>query len=139
MCFFVPQTHFTFRGDSVQLTNWNQGLFIDCPLIEKTKRILETCPFFVSIFVSTILKKNNACFSQVFHVKWYRLYFSHLHIVSLISNLNAADYKESFSTIGNVEEIAYNAVSFTWDISEEAKVKQKKWDYAATRSRSVNC
>lgn len=62
----------------------------------------------------------------MFHVKWYRRYFSHLHIVSLISNLNAADYKESFSTIGNVEEIAYNAVSFTWDISEEAKVKQKK-------------
>lgn len=34
-----------------------------------------------------------------------------------------ADYKESFSTIGNVEEIAYNAVSFTWDVREEAKVK----------------
>lgn len=38
----------------------------------------------------------------------------------------AADYKESVSTIGNVEEIAYNAVSFTWDVSEEAKVKKKK-------------
>ncbi|KAM4580653.1 grainyhead-like protein 2 homolog isoform 2-T2 [Odontesthes bonariensis] len=36
--------------------------------------------------------------------------------------LEIADYKESFSTIGNVEEIAYNAVSFTWDVSEEAKV-----------------
>ncbi|KAM7420170.1 hypothetical protein PAMA_014737 [Pampus argenteus] len=36
--------------------------------------------------------------------------------------LDIADYKESFSTIGNVEEIAYNAVSFTWDASEEAKV-----------------
>ncbi|MEQ2245562.1 hypothetical protein ILYODFUR_029204 [Ilyodon furcidens] len=35
--------------------------------------------------------------------------------------LDIADYKESFSTIGNVEEIAYNAVSFTWDVSEEAK------------------
>ena len=34
-----------------------------------------------------------------------------------------ADYKESFNTIGNVEEIAYNAVSFTWDLTEEAKVK----------------
>ncbi|KAI2655524.1 hypothetical protein H4Q32_017936 [Labeo rohita] len=32
------------------------------------------------------------------------------------------DYKESFSTIGNIEEIAYNAVSFTWDVNEEAKV-----------------
>ncbi|KAF0044948.1 hypothetical protein F2P81_001477 [Scophthalmus maximus] len=36
--------------------------------------------------------------------------------------LDIADYKESLSTIGNVEEIAYNAVSFTWDMSEEAKV-----------------
>ncbi|XP_062255089.1 grainyhead-like protein 2 homolog isoform X2 [Platichthys flesus] len=36
--------------------------------------------------------------------------------------LDIADYMESFSTIGNVEEIAYNAVSFTWDVSDEAKV-----------------
>ncbi|XP_071372772.1 grainyhead-like protein 2 homolog isoform X2 [Centroberyx affinis] len=36
--------------------------------------------------------------------------------------LDIADYKESFNTIGNVEEIAYNAVSFTWDVNEEAKV-----------------
>ncbi|XP_072317242.1 grainyhead-like protein 2 homolog [Eucyclogobius newberryi] len=36
--------------------------------------------------------------------------------------LDIADYKESFSTISNVEEIAYNAVSFTWDVAEEAKV-----------------
>lgn len=34
-----------------------------------------------------------------------------------------ADYKESFNTIGNIEEIAYNAISFTWDVNEEAKVK----------------
>uniref|UniRef100_A0A6Q2Y5F2 Grh/CP2 DB domain-containing protein n=1 Tax=Esox lucius TaxID=8010 RepID=A0A6Q2Y5F2_ESOLU len=36
--------------------------------------------------------------------------------------LDIADYKESFNTIGNIEEIAYNAVSFTWDVNEEAKV-----------------
>ncbi|XP_034029753.1 grainyhead-like protein 2 homolog isoform X2 [Thalassophryne amazonica] len=36
--------------------------------------------------------------------------------------LDIADYKESFNTIGNIEEIAYNAVSFTWDVTEEAKV-----------------
>ncbi|XP_029134013.2 grainyhead-like protein 2 homolog isoform X2 [Labrus bergylta] len=36
--------------------------------------------------------------------------------------LDIADYKESLSTISNVEEIAYNAVSFTWDVSEEPKV-----------------
>lgn len=38
--------------------------------------------------------------------------------------LHAADYKERFSTIGNVEDIAYNAVSFTWDVREEAKVRE---------------
>lgn len=36
--------------------------------------------------------------------------------------LHAADYKESFNTISNIEEIAYNAISFTWDINDEAKV-----------------
>lgn len=40
-----------------------------------------------------------------------------------------ADYKESFNTIGNIEEIAFNAVSFTWDVNEEAKVrgKPRRW------------
>lgn len=36
-----------------------------------------------------------------------------------------ADYKESFNTIGNIEEIAYNAISFTWDVNEEAKVQNR--------------
>uniref|UniRef100_A0A672RAZ5 Grainyhead-like protein 1 homolog n=1 Tax=Sinocyclocheilus grahami TaxID=75366 RepID=A0A672RAZ5_SINGR len=36
--------------------------------------------------------------------------------------VDIADYKESFNTISNIEEISYNAISFTWDISEEAKI-----------------
>ncbi|XP_067400881.1 grainyhead-like protein 1 homolog isoform X2 [Emydura macquarii macquarii] len=36
--------------------------------------------------------------------------------------IDIADYKESVNTISNIEEIAYNAVSFTWDINDEAKV-----------------
>ncbi|XP_023663946.1 grainyhead-like protein 1 homolog isoform X2 [Paramormyrops kingsleyae] len=36
--------------------------------------------------------------------------------------IDIADYKESFNTISNIEEIAYNAISFTWDINEEAKI-----------------
>ncbi|XP_078256225.1 grainyhead-like protein 1 homolog isoform X2 [Rhinoraja longicauda] len=36
--------------------------------------------------------------------------------------IDIADYKESFNTISNIEEIAYNAISFTWDVSEEAKI-----------------
>lgn len=39
-----------------------------------------------------------------------------------------ADYKESFNTIGNIEEIAFNAVSFTWDVNEEAKVRKSHAD-----------
>lgn len=38
-----------------------------------------------------------------------------------------ADYKESFNTIGNIEEIAYNAISFTWDVNEEAKVQSTNY------------
>lgn len=49
--------------------------------------------------------------------------FIHLFLsIFTLIYLNLADYKESFNTIGNLEEIAYNAVSFTWDINEEAKV-----------------
>ncbi|XP_029316468.1 grainyhead-like protein 1 homolog isoform X3 [Cottoperca gobio] len=36
--------------------------------------------------------------------------------------LDIADYKESFNTIGNIEEISYNAISFTWDTNDEAKI-----------------
>ncbi|XP_069462089.1 grainyhead-like protein 1 homolog isoform X2 [Ambystoma mexicanum] len=36
--------------------------------------------------------------------------------------IDIADYKESFNTISNIEEIAYNAISFTWDINDEGKV-----------------
>uniref|UniRef100_A0A8C4ZCJ2 Grainyhead-like transcription factor 1 n=1 Tax=Gadus morhua TaxID=8049 RepID=A0A8C4ZCJ2_GADMO len=36
--------------------------------------------------------------------------------------LDIADYKESFNTIANIEEISYNAISFTWDTNEEAKI-----------------
>lgn len=56
---------------------------------------------------------------------------------SLSLILHTADYKESFCTIGNVEEIAYNAVSFTWDVSEEAKVKKRKKQKKAQTSGTV--
>nr|AAI69982.1 Grhl1 protein [Xenopus laevis] len=36
--------------------------------------------------------------------------------------IDIADYKESFNTISNIEEIAYNAISFTWDLNDEGKV-----------------
>lgn len=33
-----------------------------------------------------------------------------------------ADYKEVFNGISNIEEVAFNALSFVWNPSEEAKV-----------------
>uniref|UniRef100_A0A8C2J632 Grainyhead-like transcription factor 2a n=1 Tax=Cyprinus carpio TaxID=7962 RepID=A0A8C2J632_CYPCA len=55
-------------------------------------------------------------------LKHWKYWHSRQHTVKQ-RVLDIADYKESFSTIGNIEEIAYNAVSFTWDINEEAKVR----------------
>ncbi|XP_005988842.1 grainyhead-like protein 3 homolog [Latimeria chalumnae] len=36
--------------------------------------------------------------------------------------IDIADYKESFNTVSNIEEVAYNALSFTWDPNNEVKV-----------------
>ncbi|KAM6953949.1 grainyhead-like protein 1 homolog [Aplochiton taeniatus] len=36
--------------------------------------------------------------------------------------IDIADYKESFNTISNIDEIAYNAISFTWDTKDEARI-----------------
>lgn len=33
-----------------------------------------------------------------------------------------ADYKEVFTGISNIEEVAFNALSFVWSPTEEAKV-----------------
>lgn len=54
--------------------------------------------------------------------------FRHQPTTKLVAKLLfvvTADYKESFNTIGNIEEISYNAISFTWDTNEEAKVRQQ--------------
>lgn len=36
-----------------------------------------------------------------------------------------ADYKEVFSGISNIEEVAFNALSFVWNPNEEAKVNTR--------------
>uniref|UniRef100_A0A663EKX6 Grainyhead like transcription factor 3 n=1 Tax=Aquila chrysaetos chrysaetos TaxID=223781 RepID=A0A663EKX6_AQUCH len=36
--------------------------------------------------------------------------------------IDVADCKENFNTVQNIEELAYNALSFVWNIHEEAKV-----------------
>lgn len=62
---------------------------------------------------------------------------NHLSVLFVL----AADYKESFNTIGNIEEIAYNAISFTWDVNEEAKVKKPQKEtnkYCGHSSQEIN-
>ncbi|OWK04417.1 hypothetical protein Celaphus_00016400 [Cervus elaphus hippelaphus] len=54
-------------------------------------------------------------------LKYWKYWHSRQHTAKQ-RVLEIADYKESFNTIGNIEEIAYNAVSFTWDVNEEAKI-----------------
>ncbi|KAL4617012.1 hypothetical protein GN956_G21794 [Arapaima gigas] len=54
-------------------------------------------------------------------LKYWKYWHSRQHTAKQ-RVLDIADYKESFNTIGNIEEIAYNAISFTWDINEEAKI-----------------
>lgn len=34
----------------------------------------------------------------------------------------SADCKENFNTVQHIEEVAYNALSFMWNVTEEAKV-----------------
>ncbi|XP_063113756.1 grainyhead-like protein 2 homolog isoform X3 [Cavia porcellus] len=58
-------------------------------------------------------------------LKYWKYWHSRQHTAKQ-RVLDIADYKESFNTIGNIEEIAYNAVSFTWDVNEEAKGAERK-------------
>ncbi|CAH2222466.1 grainyhead 3 homolog [Pelobates cultripes] len=36
--------------------------------------------------------------------------------------IDVADYKENCNTVESIEEVAYNALSFVWNINEEAKI-----------------
>ncbi|KAM4632853.1 grainyhead-like protein 1 homolog [Polymixia lowei] len=54
-------------------------------------------------------------------LKHWRFWQSRQHTVKQRC-LDIADYKESFNTISNIEELAYNAVSFTWDSRTEARI-----------------
>lgn len=40
----------------------------------------------------------------------------------LWSPVVSADCKENFNTVQHIEEVAYNALSFMWNVHEEAKV-----------------
>lgn len=44
-----------------------------------------------------------------------------------------ADYKEVSSGISNIEEVAFNALSFVWNPNEEAKVNTDHYQTRAHR------
>ncbi|XP_078423211.1 grainyhead-like protein 3 homolog isoform X1 [Cetorhinus maximus] len=54
-------------------------------------------------------------------VKFWKHWHSRQHTVKQ-RVIDFADYKESNNTISCVEEVAFNALSFIWDTSKEAKV-----------------
>lgn len=48
----------------------------------------------------------------------------------LWSPVVSADCKENFNTVQHIEEVAYNALSFVWNVNEEAKVSAGAQDAA---------
>lgn len=48
----------------------------------------------------------------------------------------SADCKENFNTVQHIEEVAYNALSFVWNVNEEAKVSAGAWPGQGRAARS---
>ncbi len=53
-----------------------------------------------------------------------RFYFMQKRRLKMFFYSFLADYKEVFSGISNIEEVAFNALSFIWNPTEEAKVNR---------------
>uniref|UniRef100_A0A667YF50 Grainyhead-like transcription factor 1 n=1 Tax=Myripristis murdjan TaxID=586833 RepID=A0A667YF50_9TELE len=100
-------------GDGT-MTYLNKGQFYPISLreIDNNKWI------FISSVVMVVFGEEKCRDDQLKHWKYWH---SRQHTAKQRC-LDIADYKESFNTIGNIEEISYNAISFTWDTNEEAKI-----------------
>ncbi len=86
------------------------------------------------ILVKTGLRGCGISWYLKHNISWFALFYFQQVPKLTFPVLSTADYKESFNTIGNIEEIAYNAVSFTWDVNEEAKVSHPAQRLCAHRS-----
>nr|XP_045007137.1 grainyhead-like protein 3 homolog isoform X3 [Jaculus jaculus] len=55
--------------------------------------------------------------------------------------IDVADCKENFNTVQHIEEVAYNALSFMWNVNEEAKGAERKMrdDERKQFRRKVKC
>lgn len=100
------------------MTYLNKGQFYAITLSETGSKCLRDPISKVRSVIMVVFSEDKHRDEQLKHWKYWH---SRQHTAKQ-RVLDIADYKESFNTIGNIEEIAYNAVSFTWDVTEEAKI-----------------
>uniref|UniRef100_A0A3P9Q1D9 Grainyhead-like transcription factor 1 n=1 Tax=Poecilia reticulata TaxID=8081 RepID=A0A3P9Q1D9_POERE len=104
-------------GDGT-MTYLNKGQFYPITLREVDNKSIQQPITKVRSVVMVVFGEEKCRDDQLKHWKYWH---SRQHTAKQRC-LDIADYKESFNTIGNIEEISYNAISFTWDTNEEAKI-----------------
>ncbi|XP_072313772.1 grainyhead-like protein 1 homolog isoform X2 [Eucyclogobius newberryi] len=104
-------------GDGT-MTYLNKGQFYPITLREGDSKGLQQPITKVRSVVMVVFGEEKCREDQLKHWKYWH---SRQHTAKQRC-LDIADYKESFNTIANIEEISYNAISFTWDTNEEAKI-----------------
>uniref|UniRef100_A0A674PHH8 Grainyhead-like transcription factor 1 n=1 Tax=Takifugu rubripes TaxID=31033 RepID=A0A674PHH8_TAKRU len=104
-------------GDGT-MTYLNKGQFYPITLREIDNKGIQQPITKVRSVVMVVFGEEKCRDDQLKHWKYWH---SRQHTAKQRC-LDIADYKESFNTIGNIEEISYNAISFTWDTSDEAKI-----------------
>uniref|UniRef100_A0A7N6BSU0 Grh/CP2 DB domain-containing protein n=1 Tax=Anabas testudineus TaxID=64144 RepID=A0A7N6BSU0_ANATE len=104
-------------GDGT-MTYLNKGQFYPITLREIDNKGIQQPITKVRSVVMVVFGEEKCRDDQLKHWKYWH---SRQHTAKQRC-LDIADYKESFNTIGNIEEISYNAISFTWDTNEEAKI-----------------
>ncbi|XP_060938851.1 grainyhead-like protein 1 homolog [Limanda limanda] len=104
-------------GDGT-MTYLNKGQFYPITLREIDRQGMQQPITKVRSVVMVVFGEEKCRDDQLKHWKYWH---SRQHTAKQRC-LDIADYKESFNTIGNIEEISYNAISFTWDTNEEAKI-----------------
>ncbi|XP_069092015.1 grainyhead-like protein 1 homolog isoform X3 [Pleurodeles waltl] len=105
-------------GDST-MTYLNKGQFYPITLKEVSgNKVIHHPISKVRSVIMVVFAEDKCREDQLRHWKYWH---SRQHTAKQRC-IDIADYKESFNTISNIEEIAYNAISFTWDINDEGKV-----------------
>ncbi|KAL0967266.1 hypothetical protein UPYG_G00250060 [Umbra pygmaea] len=128
-CSSPPSRHFEYlleapqslrsRGASGQMSYLNKGQFYPITLREPGGAIAPThLNGEVRSVVMLVFGEEKFTEDQLKH---WRYWHSRQHTAKQRC-MDIADYKESFNTITNIEEIAYNAISFTWNTKDEPRV-----------------